>query len=327
MTTSFTPPLLLRNAHIQTILTSLRLRKILAGARASTLLAASREYILPCGDGVRLLGSYSSKSGCRRLGLVTLIHGWEGSIDSSYILSAGAMFFRHGFDVFRLNLRDHGNSHGLNRKLFNSTRLTEVVNAVAEIHRLFPHDRTLLAGFSLGGNFALRLGLGAPAAGIQLTGIGVVCPLINPVEATRNLEANHPLYHSYFVKKWQKSLRKKLMLFPDLGYGDSLLRLNSLSAMHDYFVPRHTAYHTADEYLSAYRLTGEMLTEMTIPTHIIAADDDPITGKKELDSLGNPPLLTFTRTEFGGHCGYLKDLRLNSWADEHLLQVFRQSAV
>ena len=117
------------------------------------------------------------------------------------------------------------------------------------------------------------------------------------------------------------------MLFPDLGYGNSLLRLKSLSAMHDYFVPRHTAYRTADEYLSAYRLTGKMLTKMTIPTHIIAADDDPITGKKELDSLGNPPLLTFTRTEFGGHCGYLKDLRLNSWADEHLLQVFRQSAV
>ena len=80
----------------------------------------------------------------------------------------------------------------------------DAVNAVAEIHRLFPHDRTFLAGFSLGGNFALRLGLGAPAAGIQLTGIGVVCPLINPVEATRNIEANHPLYHRYFVKKWQK---------------------------------------------------------------------------------------------------------------------------
>ncbi|MBU1568066.1 MAG: alpha/beta fold hydrolase, partial [Proteobacteria bacterium] len=254
-----------------------------------------------------------------------LIHGWEGSIDSAYILSAGAMFFNHGYDVFRLNLRDHGNSHHLNRSLFNSTRLAEVVNALAEIHRLFPHDRTFLTGFSLGGNFALRVGLQAPAAGIKLTAIAVICPLINPVEATRNLEANHPVYHRYFVKKWQKSLRKKLAFHPDLGYGDTLLKLRSLTAMHDYFVPRHTDYHTTCDYLSAYRLSGEMLAKMQIPTHIIVSDDDPITSKSDIDLLGQPASVAINRTRYGGHCGYLKDLRLNSWSDEQLLRLFDQT--
>ena len=323
MDTTFTPPPLLRNAHIQTILTSLKLRKILARARAAELLANSREHILSCGDDVRLLGAFSGKEGPRQ-GLVTLIHGWEGSIDSSYILSAGAVLFHHGYDVFRLNLRDHGNSHHLNRDLFNSTRLAEAVNAIAEIHRLFPHDRTFLAGFSLGGNFALRIGLQAPTAAIQLNAIAVICPLINPLEATGNLQENLPLYHRYFVKKWQKSLRKKLALYPDLGYGDTLLQLGSLSAMHDYFVPRYTNYQTTHDYLSAYRLTGEILGQMTIPTHIIAADDDPITQKKEVDLLGQPTGLTLTRTRYGGHCGYLKDLRLNSWADGQLIRIFNQ---
>ncbi len=325
MEATFIPPLILRNTHIQTILTSLKLRKMVARARAAELLAKSSEHILPCGDGVRLLGAFSGKDG-RRRGLVTLIHGWEGSIDSAYILSAGATLFHHGYDVFRLNLRDHGNSHHLNRGLFNSTRLAEVVNAVAEIHRLFPHDRTFLAGFSLGGNFALRIGLQAPAAGIKLNAIAVVCPLINPVEATRNLQDNLPLYHRYFVKKWQKSLRKKLALYPDLGYGDTLLQLNSLTAMHDYFVPRHTDFHTTYAYLSAYRLTGGMLAKMQIPTHIIASDDDPITKKIDVDLLGQEAAgLTFTRTQYGGHCGYLKDLQLNSWADEQLVRIFDQA--
>jgi predicted alpha/beta-fold hydrolase len=102
-----------------------------------------------------------------------------------------------------------------------------------------------------------------------------------------------------------------------------LLQLSSLTAMHDYFVPRHTDYQTTYDYLSAYRLTGEMLSEMQIPTHIIASDDDPITSKIDIDLLGNPVSLTITRTPNGGHCGYLKDLRLNSWADEQLLQLFR----
>ncbi len=321
MDTPFVPPIILRSPHIQTILTSLRPKKMLTRVRAAELLACSREYILQCGDGVRLLGSYSCRNGPRQ-GLVTLIHGWEGSMDSAYILSAGATLFGHGYDVFRLNLRDHGDSHHLNRGLFNSTRLTEAVNAVAEIHRLFPHQRTFLAGFSLGGNFALRIGLQAPATGNRLTAIAVICPLINPVAATRNLEDNHPLYHRYFVKKWQKSLRKKLDLYPGLGYGDTLLRLNSLTAMHDYFVPRHTDYQTTFDYLSAYRVTGDMLAKMAIPTHIIASDDDPITRKIDMDKIGEPASLIITRTQYGGHCGYLKDLRLNSWADEQLLRVF-----
>jgi len=321
MDSSFAPPLILRNAHIQSIIASLRPRKLLARVKAKELLANSTEYILHCGDGVRLLGALSAGSGARQ-GLVTLIHGWEGSIDSAYILSAGAVLFHNGFDVFRLNLRDHGNSHHLNRHLFNSTRLAEVVNAIAEIHRLFPHDKTYLAGFSLGGNFALRISLQAPDAGISLNAVAAICPLINPVEATRNLEDNHPFYHRYFVKKWQKSLRKKLTIYPELGYGDTLLQLNSLTAMHDYFVPRHTDYKTTYDYFSAYRLTGEMLAKMRIRTFIIASDDDPIIRKTDIDQLGQPGPLTIIRTRYGGHCGFVKDLQLNTWADEQLLRIF-----
>lgn len=324
MLPTFVPPLILRNPHIQTILTSLKLRKMLARSRAAELLANSTEHILSCGDGVRLLGAFSGKDGPRR-GLVTLIHGWEGSIDSAYILSAGAMLFQQGYDVFRLNLRDHGDSHHLNRDLFTSTRLAEAVNAIAEIHRLFPHDRTFLAGFSLGGNFALRIGLQAPAAAIKLSAIAVVCPLINPINTTNNLQNNLPLYHRYFVKKWKKSLQKKLVLYPDLGYGDTLLRLDSLGAMNDYFVPQHTGYQTAHDYLSAYRLTGEMLARLQIKTHIIAADDDPIIQKIDVDLLGQPAPLVMVRTRYGGHCGFLKDLRLNSWADDKLAHIFNQT--
>ena len=324
MDQSFIPPLFLRNGHIQTTLASSQARKMLSRTRAKELLANSREQVLDCGDEIRLLGAYSAQKKPEK-GLVTLIHGWEGSIDSTYILSAGATLFRQGYDVFRLNLRDHGDSHHLNRELFNSTRLDEAVNAISEIHRLFPHDRNFLAGFSLGGNFALRIGVQARQSNINLTAIATVSPLINPVEATRNLEENHPFYHHYFVRKWQKSLKKKLALFPDLNYGDSLLKLSSLTAMHDYFVPRHTEYATTTSYLSAYRITGDQFTHPIIPTCIIAADDDPITRKADLDQLGRPAGLTINRVRHGGHCGFLEDVFLNSWADHQLVQIFEQT--
>ena len=318
---SFHPPLPLRNPHLQTILASTRPRRLLVAARARALVAASREEVLDCGQGVRLLGLFSGGPG-RRRGLAILLHGWEGSANSSYLLSAAATLFEAGFDVFRLNLRDHGDSHGLNREIFNSARLDEVRGALAAIlerHRLRP---AFMAGFSLGGNFVLRLGLSAAAAPLELTALAAVCPLIDPAATTWRLEADLPLYHHYFVHKWQRSLRRKLQLHPGLDDTKALLRCRSLSAMHRYFVPRHTPYATPEDYFAAYTVTAAMLAAVTLPCHIIAAADDPITTRGDLDAVGRPPSVTFHHTRHGGHCGFLRDLALHSWVDDELRGIF-----
>jgi uncharacterized protein len=130
-TNYFAPPLPLRNPHLQTILASTRPRRLLAESRACHLLAASREIILDCGQGVRLLCTSAASHGDSR-GLAILIHGWEGSSNSSYMLSAATRLYDAGFTICRLNLRDHGDSHRLNRELFNSTRLTEVIGAMQD---------------------------------------------------------------------------------------------------------------------------------------------------------------------------------------------------
>ena len=284
MNVKFALPYVLRNPHLQTILASLPLRKIFIGRRVDAFLHSAREKILDCGNGVRLLGSYSSSPGNQNK-IVVLIHGWEGSIDSTYLLSAASFLFENGFDVFRINLRDHGNSHHLNRELFNSTRLDEVVNGVGEIFRLFPHEKQYLAGFSLGGNFALRIGLQAPEKDIRLDKIVAISPLVSPGNTSRNLEQNLFVYHAYFVKKWRRSLRKKLFMFPDLGYGETVLRLNSLSGLNDYFVPNHTDFARAESYLYAYGLTEDRLADLTVDSHIIASEDDPITKIEDLTEL------------------------------------------
>jgi hypothetical protein len=326
MSDTFTPPFLLRNAHLQTMLASLPPRKYSIGRRADRLLYQAKEQILDCGKGVRLLGSSSCRSENRE-NIVVLLHGWEGGIDSSYLLSAAAVLFDRGFNVFRLNLRDHGNSHYLNRDLFNSTRLDEVINAVVEVFQRYPHKRNYLAGFSLGGNFALRIGLQAPAKGLRLDKIVAISPLVSPSNTTRNLEENLFVYHAYFVRKWRGSLRKKLELFPDLGYGDTILKLNSLSSMNDYFVPNHTDFSTAESYLDAYALTGDRLATLQVDSHIIAAEDDPITTIEDIARMTScPPSLRLEVTRYGGHCGFLKDFYLNSWVDQRLVALLSEHA-
>jgi len=319
-TSLFRPPLLLRNPHIQTILASLAPRKKLAGKRARKLLMASRETLLDCGDGVRLLG-YASIQPDTTKGLVTLIHGWEGSSDSAYILSAAGVLYDHGYSIFRLNLRDHGQSHHLNRELFNSTRLAEVAGGLRAIFRSFPHTRNFLVGFSLGGNFVLRLATMLPTDK-GLNQCIAICPLIDPVETTATLEQDHPVYHHYFVRKWRRSLSQKAACFADLHIEELLRGKSRLHLIHDAFVPRHTPYNTTRDYFLAYRITNTWLEKLRVPTHIIMAEDDPIISARHFNTIKETALLTIERQRCGGHCGFLQSLDLSSWLDFRLVNIF-----
>jgi uncharacterized protein len=118
----FRPPLWLRNHHVQSILSSTSWRRGRVLRRAQPLLASQREVLLDCGAGVRLQCFVSSPAQSTGLPVV-LMHGWEGSAASLYVLSLAQRLFEQGFDVVRLNLRDHGETHQLNRELFHSCRL------------------------------------------------------------------------------------------------------------------------------------------------------------------------------------------------------------
>lgn len=81
------------------------------------MLDVTEEVILDCGDSVRLQGYYSPNAN-PDAPLVVLLHGWEGSANSMYLLSSAQSLFAAGYSIFRLNLRDHGESHHLNEELF-----------------------------------------------------------------------------------------------------------------------------------------------------------------------------------------------------------------
>ncbi|WP_372798826.1 YheT family hydrolase [Litorivivens sp.] len=322
--TQFHPPRLLRNAHLQSILASTRLRKLRIGRRARLLQAASREVLVECRDGTKLLGEYAEQPKESR-GLVVLIHGWEGSSKSTYLLSAGSTLYQAGYSVFRLNQRDHGPSHHLNEELFNSTRLSDVLGALEWIQKEFPHQRNYLAGFSLGGNFSLRVAANLKELPISLDKVVAVCPVLNPVNTMEALDTGWWVYEKYFVRKWKRSLKTKLQHYPELGYEQDLLTLRSLREMNQFFVPRFTQFKDAQTYLLAYAIIGDALSHLQAPCHIIAAEDDPICGAEDLPNLAKHPNLTVETTAHGGHCGYVSNFRLDSWIDQRLLDLFNQN--
>ncbi|MEE8308284.1 MAG: alpha/beta fold hydrolase, partial [Gammaproteobacteria bacterium] len=165
--------------HVQSVLASSAFRKQLMLRRAWRLVASSESVDIVLEDGVHLRGFYAAAPTQSR-GLVIFIHGWEGSADSQYVLSAAHVLHAEGYEIFRLNLRDHGGTVHLNEELFHSCRINEVVAAVRWVTERYAAPRNFLAGFSLGGNFGLRVAVRATAAGIELDRVIAVCPVLSP---------------------------------------------------------------------------------------------------------------------------------------------------
>jgi predicted alpha/beta-fold hydrolase len=277
--------------------------------------------VLDCGDGVRLMGLHAAPAEGAATApprLAVLLHGWEGSADSLYLISVAQLLHERGFDVVRLNLRDHGGTHALNRELFHSCRLPEVIGAVRRLQTLFPGHRLMLAGFSLGGNFCLRVGARARESGLRIARIVAVCPVLDPATTLDALERGPALYHQYFLQKWRRSLRLKQAAWPGVyDFGD-LIGDKSLGRMTERMVLQHTEFPDLASYLTGYAITGDVLESLEAPARLITAADDPMILAGDLARLARPASLELTVTARGGHCGYLDALHGPSWIDRQI---------
>lgn len=325
---AFKPARWLRGPHFQTILPNWPPRRARVERRALPMVASSEELLLDCGDGVTLQSFHASpaKRG-REPGnrLAVILHGWEGSTDSTYMLSLSQSLFAAGCEVVRLNLRDHGATHHLNKDLFHSCRLPEVVGAVKALATKFPRLPIVLAGFSLGGNFMLRVAAHRDARDLPIERVFAISPVLDPAITMDTLEHGFPVYHAYFVRKWSRSLAKKQLAWPDLYDFDALLRVKSLRFMTDELVRRHTEYPTTADYLAGYAITGDRLTTLAAPATVITSLDDPIIDNKCLARLARSPRLDILTTPRGGHCGFIENLGDSSWVDARVLTLLSRN--
>ncbi|GAA4824665.1 alpha/beta hydrolase [Marinicella pacifica] len=244
-----------------------------------------------------------------------LIHGWEGSAMSTYLQRMAHQLYAAGIGVYRLNLRDHGDSHHLNEALFHSCRLDEVVASLKQLQARFVGQDLYLIGFSLGGNFAVRA---AADRDLSFTGVYAVSPPVNPENSMQAIEASK-LYGPYFLRKWKRSLAIKQNHFPHLFEGHPWQQLNSLKELTETLVLKHTEYKTIEAYFYGYSLTPEVIKNINSPTQIITAWDDPVIPFADfstIDRLSNIKLVT---TPTGGHCGFIKNWRLHSWVEDYII--------
>jgi len=290
--------------------------------RPRSLPSSSR--VLGVEGGVRLSGALSLVKTAPARGLAILLHGWEGSMDSAYVAATGQYLFRHGFNIFRLNFRDHGDSHSLNRGLFYATLLDEVCQAVIAAARMIPGVPVFLCGFSLGGNFALRIARAwshKPPTDIDLKHVTAISPVLDPSKATDAIDG-HRAIRRYFLKKWQRSLRMKQRLFPESYDFADILNLSTIRQMTEKLLSRYSTYPNAAAYFAGYTLCGRDLESVSIPTTIITSKDDPIIPVEDFYHLSVNRHLRLIIHLYGGHNGFISSWRGQAWYENYLLHIF-----
>ena len=320
----FAPPRWLRNPHLQSLLASARARRALIDDRE--LRAASEPVLLDCGDGVRLLALHARRPDAGPdTPVAVLVHGWEGSAESTYLVGAGAALYRRGVEVVRLNLRDHGDTHHLNAELFHSCLIDEAVGALAAIARRVGDRPLYLAGWSLGGNFAVRMTQRAPAAGVALAHTLAVSPVVDPANSYNAMRDGVFFYRRYFVRKWQRSLRRKQSAFPDRYDFAPVLRMDDLHAMTAYLLDQYGLFASVEDYFRGYALDREMLEGAVTPLTVITAADDPVIPGDDFAPFRSGGNFTLRVLPNGGHCGFMERIGAHSWVDGILCHMITEN--
>jgi uncharacterized protein len=334
----FVPPFYLRNPVVQTVLSSLKFRN----RKVEEFDRVSKETIIDAGKGVRLSGFYSEYNNdlitenvsasalVNSPGkLLILLHGWEGSEKSAYMVAAGRYFYNKGFSIFRLNMRDHGNSHHLNEGLFYGTLIEEAYSGVKKIISDQGKGKDIfITGFSMGGNFALRI---ARLAGDEMGRdyikmVTAINPPLNPRRATANIDRYYVL-KKYFMKKWKKSLIKKEECFPDVYSFSRHLDTENCIELTEKLVREYSEFENNYEYFSSYTLGKDFFEGIKTSVTVITAEDDPIIEAADFNQIkeaDNRSIKLFIE-KHGGHCAYIKNLKFETWLFDKIFKLMNKS--
>ena len=319
---TYKPPSILRSALLQTVLASRKIRTY----GTQTVRRQARELRLETPEGVRLQAFYTPQPKTNTSSTAVIIHGWEGSAESAYVLCVARHLFNNGYGVCRLNLRDHGDTHHLNQGLFYATRLEETHAAVSQIAATAGSGPLYLVGFSMGGNFALRIGMACRTQPIpQLQHIAAISPVLNPDRSTTAVD-RFPMIRRYFMKKWKRSLRRKAELFPQAYNFTDALKDQTIRRMSEQLIERYSKFKSLADYFEAYTLTGERLQTLHVPATIITAQDDPIVPVEDFGGLRLNAKSELIIHRYGGHSGFIENLTLTAWHERKLPSVLHGSS-
>ncbi len=140
----FSPPWWLKSRHLQSVYSKVFCYK-------SSVVLSWEELTLPDGDFIDLVWA-----GPEAAPIVILLHGLEGSADSSYIQASIEALVAENWRVVVMHYRSCSGRMNRFAKTYNAGDTEDFCYLLEVLKQRYPDDSFSLVGFSLGGNIILH---------------------------------------------------------------------------------------------------------------------------------------------------------------------------
>jgi len=260
------------------------------------------------------------------------LHGLEGSSEAHYMRGLADKGFTAGFNIVLLNQRNCGGTEAYSKGLYHSGLTSDAEFVIRELAARDRIDRVVVAGYSLGGNLALKLaGDYGNAPPRELRAVCAVSPVMELDACVRALERRqNVIYHWNFVRGLKGRMRRKAQLQPGRFAVERLARIRSVREFDEVYTAPHFGFRDASDYYhraSAMRV----IDRVSVPTLIITAENDPFVppGPFRDPALAANPHITLILTPHGGHCGFVTDASNGDdgyWAERRIVEFAGRAA-
>ncbi len=294
-TSTYEPPRLLTNGHLQTILPAL--------FRTVNDVQYNREKI-NTDDGDFLDLDWAKMNSCR---LVIISHGLEGSASKNYIKGMAKAMNDAGWDALAWNYRSCGGEPNCLPRAYHSGATEDLDAVVRHALKLGRYNQIALVGFSLGGNLTLKF-IGEKGSRLESRVVAavVISVPLDLASSSRRI-SNSKIYNERFLASLCKKIRAKAAQFPHEIDGEKLSCVKTLWEFDDtYTAPMH-GFKNAEDY---YRRCSSkfFLKTIAVPTLIVNALNDPFLPKECFPFNDIQPLknVWFETPKYGGHIGFMR---------------------
>ncbi|MGI9102601.1 MAG: YheT family hydrolase [Terriglobales bacterium] len=317
----FVPRRGLRGGHLQT----------LAGhfLRPRNLLPQPERRLFQMEEGAQVRCECNWQPERAAVPTAVIVHGLEGSSESSYVVGTANKAWAAAMNVVRMNVRNCGGTEALAPTLYHSGLSADIGVIVQELIARDGLPRIALVGFSMGGNQVLKLaGEWGDKAPREVRAIAAVCPGMDlAASATALHRPANRIYEMRFLLSLRAAMKRKSKLFPGRYHRPSLHTLRSIRHFDNEITSRYCGFTDAEDYY-ARASASPLVGRITVPTLVIHSKDDPfvrLTPPTRAALLANPKV-RLIEPAHGGHCGFVgePDGDDGRWAERRLVEFFRQ---
>ncbi len=245
----------------------------------------------------------------QRHATLLLLHGLEASSSAHYMRGLADKAFVRGFNVVRLNQRNCGGTEHLSRGLYHSGLTSDPLFVLKELRERDGLTAFGVAGYSLGGNLAMKLAGELGADGFpEVKAVAAVSPVIELEDCVRSIERPaHRVYEWNFCRNLRARMRRKALLYPGVFDLAGLWRVWSIRGFDERFTAPHFGFKGASDYYHHASAT-RVIDRVTRPALIISAEDDPFVPAHifRVPALTANPHITTMITPQGGHCAFME---------------------